>query len=59
MNQDLLAYIVTGGILIGGGIPLVALLIRNIKENRKLDEVKRAKKRVPELFEEEDIHALR
>lgn len=44
MNQDVLAYIVTGGILIGGGIPLVALLIRNIRENRKLDEIRRAKK---------------
>ena len=59
MNQDVLSYIVASGILIGGGIPLVALLIRNIKENKKLDEVRRSKKQVTELFREEDIHQLR
>ena len=59
MNQDVLSYIVARGILIGGGIPLVALLIRNIKENKKLDEVRRSKKQVTELFREEDIHQLR
>ena len=58
MNQDVLAYIVTGGILIGGGIPLVALLIRNIRESKKLDEVKRPKKQVTEPLEPEDVHAL-
>jgi hypothetical protein len=41
MNRDLLLYLVTGGIAIGGIAPLIALLIYYIK---KLDEVRRSKK---------------
>jgi len=58
MNQEILSYIVAGGILIGGGVPLVALLIHTIKQNRKLDEAKREKKQTINPLKEEEIHNL-
>jgi hypothetical protein len=53
MNQVALSYIIIGGVIIGGALPLVALLIRNIRETKKLDEVKRGKKPVTPLHKKE------
>jgi len=44
MNEDILAYIVVGGVFIGAMIPLIGLLVHYTRENKLLEEGKRIKK---------------
>lgn len=56
--KEIFSYIVIAGIFLAGIVPMIGGIVHMIKENRKLDEVKRGKKRVSRPHSEEHPYAL-
>lgn len=47
MSYDIISYVLIGSIFTAVMVPLIALLRKSIREQKNLDEVKRAKKSSP------------
>lgn len=51
MNYEIVSYALIGGLFTAIMVPLVALLRKSLREQKRLDEVKAAKKRNPHQLE--------
>lgn len=52
-NSDIISYILIGILFIAVIIPLIALLVKSLKEQKELDEVKPVKKPNPRQLAEQ------
>jgi hypothetical protein len=53
-NNNLISYILIGILFVAIIIPLIALLVKSLKEQKELDEVKPAKKSNPRQLVDHD-----
>jgi hypothetical protein len=57
-NSNLISYILIGILFVAIIIPLIALLVKSLKEQKELDEVKPVKKSNPrQLIQQESPYA--
>jgi hypothetical protein len=58
MIYDIISYILIGVLFVAMMIPLVALLRKTSKEQKRLDEAKTEKKDQPHKLKEDDYYAF-